>query len=87
MAVNEFATGGIIVCIPHLVEEQVPQAVMDEGIVIEFHRLRQMRLAALDDIRPGIRHQAEIMDLSCERLRLIGFVILEGADHDITLIV
>jgi hypothetical protein len=38
----------------HLVEEQVPQPIVDKGILAKFHVLREVGLAAADDYGAGI---------------------------------
>ena len=83
MIVDESLAAGLTQAV--LVEEQIPQTVVDEGAVQELHTLRLVCLAATDNVRAGLRHLAEILLLVWLRVIPIIFQMLKSSDHKIAI--
>src|SRR6476646_5007508 len=81
MTVDEPLTTGLAQAI--LVEEQVPETVVAEGTIQEFHALRLMGLTATDDDGSRFRHLAKITLLVRLRKISVIFVMLKCSDHKI----
>ena len=67
---------------PHLVEEEIAQAVVDEGPGVEVEALRLVGLTAADDDRARLGQRAELGPLLRRGLVLAELPVLEGDDGD-----
>ena len=71
---------------PHLVEEEVAQAVVDEGSVYKVKALGLVGLAAADDDGARLGQGAKVGPLLGGGLVLAKLPVLEGSDGDDTLL-
>src|SRR3990172_94644 len=78
VAVDEFAADRLG---PHLVEEQVAQAVVNESSVVELEALRLVRLTSADGHGPRLRRSPKSFPLRGRRRRNVILMPLEREDR------
>jgi len=71
---------------PHLVEEEVAQAIVNEPILVELDGLRMMGLTAANNHRSSIHQAAKVEPLLERRLILVELPVLQGGHGNINLV-